>query len=680
MTIQACLHAAPCRIRRATLLVCALIGAYAYSVVSLGASENQGANWLSVGRTYAEDHHSPLDNINDRNVGQLGLAWFLDLPNQGALHATPLSVDGVLYFSGSNGRVYAVGAKNGRKLWEFDPDLSHHPVNPKAVLYGANRGVAYWQGKVYVGTTDGRLVSLEARTGHVAWSVNTFEAPNMPKTITGAPHVFNGKVMIGFRGSPGARGYVTAYNAESGKQLWRFYTVPGDPAKGFENAAMGMAAKTWGGQWWKSGGNASVWDGITYDPEMNRIYIGTADVNTENDPNRTGGDMLFASSIIALDADTGTYIWHLQLMPHDIIEYDASLQMILASLNFEGKRHKVLMQAAKSGFFYVIDRSNGKLLSADKFEKVTWADHVDLPTGRPVEAPQLREEHAFFEIWPVGAGAHNWQPMAFDPRTGVAYIPTMRLGFRTGPNGGLIVRDPAHPDESTGGLLAWDPVAGKKRWEVRYPESFWNGGVLSTAGNLVFQGTGRGQLIAYRAGTGERLWTFDAGLGINSAPITYTLDGVQYLSVLVGYGASEDVASLCNYGWHFNEQPRRLLTFALAGSAHLPPSAPLRFTVNAVDDPSIVIDVKQAEAGATSYNSHRCFSCHGGALKNYASVAPDLRESRVALNWDAFRSVVHDGALASLGMPQFSDITDQDLRAIYLYIRQQAREAARSAH
>jgi quinohemoprotein ethanol dehydrogenase len=660
------------------------------------AAEVQGVNWLSVGRTYSENHYSPLSEINDRNVTRMGLAWFVDLPNEGPLQATPLAIDGVLYFSGTDGRAYSVDARTGRVRWVFDPDLIHH--TPWASTYGSNRGVAYWRGKVYVGTVDGRLVALDARDGNVIWSVQTLDEPSAGKSISGAPRVFEGKVIIGHGGEQG-RGYVTAYDADTGKLRWRFYAVPGEPAKGFENAAMAMAAKTWSGQWWKDEGSASasVWDAITYDPELHRVYLGTGNGNSTLDgPDR--GNNLFTASIVALDADTGAYVWHYQETPRDAFDFDATAQMVLASLNIEGRLRQVLMQASKNGFFYVIDRVTGKLISAEKFSKATWAERIDPQTGRPIEAAHLRDGSPV-TIWPSAFGAHDWQPMSFNPITSLMYIPTMKLGMsvhcRQQPHPSQIQCGiyeamelfPQEADDLTGRLVAWDPIAQQKRWEVQYADSFWNGGTLSTAGNLVFQGTGRGQFNVYNASTGQKLWSFYTGLGVSAAPMTYTVDGVQYVSVLVGYGGAINVVGYgghletlkrVDYGWHFNEQPRRLLTFALDRQVTLPPGNPPRFTLLPVNDPQIVIDRKAATRGASLYGS--CMTCHGIELVNIGGFAPDLRESRLALNFDSFRAVVHDGALASVGMPKFGDLRDDDVRAIYMYIRQQAREAARSVH
>ena len=367
------------------------------------ADETQGSNWLSYGRTYAEHHYSPLADINAGNVQNLGLAWSLDLPLQRSLEATPLAIDGILYFSGTYGKVFAVDAMSGRHLWEFDPDLANHSPEKLRLSMGGHRGVAYWRGKVYVGVVDGRLYALDAHTGKPLWSTQTFDDPKARKAITGAPRVFGGKVIIGHGGADyGTRGYVTAYDTETGEQLWRFYTVPGDPKKGFENAAMAMAAKSWDGQWWHWGGGGTVWDSITYDPDFNRVYLGVGNGSPWDAEIRSpgNGDNLFLCSIVALNADTGEYVWHYQVNPRETWDFKATANMILADLPIGDTIRKVLMQAPTNGFFYVIDRVSGKLLSAEKFAKATWAERIDLKTGRPVEAPNIRYENGPVVIWP----------------------------------------------------------------------------------------------------------------------------------------------------------------------------------------------------------------------------------------------------------------------------------------
>ena len=626
------------------------------------------------------------------------------MANQGTLEGTPLAVNGTLYFSGTYGKTFAVDARTGRKLWEFDPNLGANPQKLRLNM-GAHRGIAYWKDRIYVGMNDGRLIALNAKDGMVVWSVQTTAlSKGNPKYISGAPRVFNGKVVIGHGSAEaGTRGYASAYDADTGSLLWRFDTVPRGPAKGLANPAEVMAAKTWTGNpddW----GGGSVWDSIVYDPDFNRVYLATGNGNPINAAVRSpgGGDNLFLCSIVALDADTGRYVWHYQINPRDSWDYDATQQLVLADLTVAGHARKVLMQAPKNGFFYVIDRATGKLISAQKYAKVNWATRIDLKSGRPVEIPNSHYEKGPVAIWPSGIGAHNWQPMSFDPHTGLVYIPTLNLGMSYGPAarpssgaspdegasgkpgrlyatqvGAVFDFESVKPDadDGTGALLAWDPVAQKQRWKVRH-DTFWNGGTLASAGNLVFQGTGRGQFIAYRASTGEKLWSFDAGLGIIAAPMTYAVDGTQYVSILVGYGGmAGGGGKIFDYGWRFGEQPRRLLTFSLGRNAPLPASGPPRFTLNAVDDPALAIDAQQAVEGAKVYGESFCAMCHGDDVASAGSIAPDLRESRLALNWQVFRDMLHEGSLVSAGMPKFDDLSDADMRALYMYIRQRARES-----
>jgi len=446
-----------------------------------------------------------------------------------------------------------------------------------------------------------------------------------------------------------------------------------------------MAAKTWNGHWWRWSGGGTVWDSMTYDPEFNRVYIATGNGSPFNAEVRSpgNGDNLFLCSIVALDADTGTYIWHYQVNPRDTWDYDSTQQMVLAKLTIGSIPSKVLMQASKNGFFYLIDRASGRLISAEKFAKVTWAERIDLKTGRPIETPNARYENGPVVVWPAAVGAHSFQPMSFNPDTGLVYIPTMKSGMRIGPAqsdddlknfgndkrryfailGAKIEMGVMESDDGTGGLLAWDPVTQSKRWEVHYADSLWNGGTLTTAGNLVFQGTGRGQFIAYDASTGEKLWSTDVGLGVIAAPIAYEVDGFQYISILVGYGGASSLGGkLFDYGWRFNEQPRRLLTFAVGRHMTLPPSKPARFNVNAVDDPTFVIDSSEAQEGLKVYGS-TCGSCHGADLGT--AIAPDLRESALAMDWRAFRAVLHNGLLSAAGMPKYDDLSDEDMRAIF---------------
>jgi quinohemoprotein ethanol dehydrogenase len=549
-----------------------------------------------------------------------------------------------------------------------------------------NRGAAYADGRVFVGALDGRLIALEARTGKELWSVDTVP-PTSLNIITGAPRTFNGKVIIGNGGADfGARGFVTAYDAATGKQLWRFFTVPGTPEENKGDPAMERAAATWGGEYWKSGTGGTVWNGMTFDPEFNRVYIGVGNGGPYDVSKRSpgDGDNLYLCSIVALDADTGKYVWHYQVNPRESWDYKATANMIATTLTVQGKPRKVLMQAPTNGFFYVLDRADGKVISAEKMGKVTWAERIDLDTGRPVEAENIRYETGQTLMWPGPIGGHNWQDMSFNPSTGLVYVPYMQLGIlwqKGKPDPNLmgvfdITLTPVIHDEDDGKgqLVAWDPIRQEARWRVRH-DTLWNGGTLSTAGRLVFQGTADGYFSAYDASTGERLWRFNAGLGIVSPPISYAVGGKQFVSVLVGYGGTTAVfPKQMNMGWKYGAQPRRLLTFSMDGKAALAPTPPPDMKVHALDDPSIQISEGDVPAGRALVNSV-CVACHGLNLESSGTPAPDLRESGIALHPESLWSVLHEGTLMSRGMPRFETLTREQVRQIHAYIRAGAREA-----
>ena len=653
------------------------------------AAVGTGADWPQVGGGADESSFSQLDTIDVANTGRLGLAWSLDLPGEASLEATPVADDGVLYFSGSTAVVYAVDGATGKLLWQYDPQT--WKVNPRKMSFGlpVNRGVAYANGRVFVGALDGRLIALESKTGAVIWSVDAVPA-TMANVSTGAPRVFKDMVIIGNSGADfGARGFVTAYDQATGAQRWRFYTVPGRPEENRGDPAMERAAKTWSGEYWLTGTGGTVWNAMTFDPELNQIYLGVgnggpydANVRSPGD-----GDNLYLASIVALDADTGQYRWHYQANPRESWDYKTTANMIATTLTLDGEPRKVLMQAPTNGFFYVLDRHTGKLISAEKTGKVNWASHIDLTTGRPVEAPDLRYEKGEVTIYPGSLGGHNWHAMAYSPRTNLVYIPYMQLGSRyvkdaVDTTGGYAFRDLTlfsvadknDPGDGKGALLAWDPVAQKLRWKVQH-DHLWNGGALATAGDLVFQGTADGWFSAYNATTGERLWRFNAGHGIIGAPMSYAVDGKQYVSILVGYGGSAAVMSeYLDVGWKYRPQPRRLLTFALDGEASIPPGPPADFTIHALDDPSLVLAEADIEAGGKLFNTV-CSTCHGLGLRAAGGPAPDLRESPVALHEESFRAVLLDGALMSRGMPRYADYDATQIRQLHAYIRAGAREA-----
>ena len=661
------------------------------------ADANNTAEWLTYGRNHNEQRFAPLDQINSENVAQLKLDWHLDVPDAVGLVSTPLVADGVMYFVGSRNIARAVDAVTGELLWTYDPQVTQHAAHRMRIAFvHGSRGMALWGDKVYFATVDGRLIALEAATGREVWTATTID-PSKAMYITGAPKAFRGKVLIGNGGTEvgPARGYVTAYDAETGKQAWRFYIVPGNPADGFENAAMEMAAKTWTGEWWNVGGGGNSWHGLTYDPEFNAVYIGTGNGSPWNQKIRSpgGGDNLFLCSVLALDADTGEYRWHYQTTPGETWDYNSNMDIVLADLRIDGRDVKALMHAPKNGFFYVIDRSNGKLISAEPIAEVNWASHVDLETGRPVEMPGARyPDGGPVLVAPGPLGAHNWPSMAFNPEHGLVYIPTIHETYSFSDEGvdialwkspnwqapvpkeglgvlGLLV-EPA-PGKPKGTLQAWDPVKQEQVWEVPL-EISWNPGTLTTAGDLVFQGTPQGDLVAYHAATGEVLWRQSVGLGVAAPPITYAIGGRQYIALLVGWGSVYAVTgSNDSYGlgWAYGAHPRRVVAFSLEGEAEMP-AAPPPAPPAPLDDPAFEIDDAAALYGAEVYGN--CLTCHGvDAISGGA--APDLRASPIVLSDGAFDEIVREGTLVEHGMPGFPSLSDAHMAALKHYLRQRAR-------
>jgi quinohemoprotein ethanol dehydrogenase len=652
------------------------------------ADETDGTNWQNYGRTYSDDHFSPLNEINDKNVQRLGLVWSQDLNTFNSFTA-PLEIDGVLYFALGNSVVHAMDARTGKLLWKYDPEV--WKVNSIKLRAGWGiRGIAFDHGKVFTGTRDGRLIAIDAKRGKLLWSVMTLN-PEDDNYITGPPWVFKNKVVIGFGGGDygPVRGYVTAYDQATGAQAWRFYTVPGDPKKGFEDSAQAMAAKTWTGDWWKWGGGGAVWNNMNYDPKYNRLYLGTGSGFPWNEKIRSpgGGDNLFLASIVALDADSGKYVWHYQVNPGKSWDYDNAIDIQLADLTIDGKLHSVIIHAPKNGFFYVIDRETGKVISADRFAPANWADHIDISTGRPVETPLVHDSDGKpLEIYPSPVGAHGVAAMSFNPHTALAYIPTndQHWVFVDPPNlanwkmmEGMHVNTGFGPQPATvklpaptSSLVAYDPVKQKIAWQIGQ-NGRANGGTMTTAGNLVFQGLNTGDFVAYAADTGKLLWSFPAQNGILGNAITYAIGGRQYVTVITGWRSS--YASKPD--WDYRQQKRRVLTFMLDGTVKLPPADFVDRPI--VDDPAIMIDPAKSTVGTGIYNTS-CVICHGVGMRS-GGAAPDLRKSTVALNADAFQSVVRDGALAQSGMPSFQEFTALELESLRDYIRQRSREDLKSA-
>ena len=666
------------------------------------------ADWPAHGRDGDETRFSPLRQIDAGNVGQLGLAWHHSLRDGRGVEATPLVVDGVMYVTSAWSVVYALDARTGRERWVYDPQVDRR-TGTRACCDAVNRGVAYAAGRVFVATLDGRLEALDARSGRRLWSQQTLVDTQQPYVITGAPRMARDLVLIGNSGADlGVRGYVSAYHHDTGRLAWRFYTVPGNPQLGPDGAAsdrvLPMMAATWTGEWWRQGGGGTVWDSITYDAELDRVYIGVGNGSPWNRQVRSpgGGDNLFLASIVALDRATGDYRWHYQTTPGDTWDATATQTMTLTRLTIAGREHRVLLQAPKNGFFYVIDRDDGHLLSAGKLvpmrrtaetppgAPLSWAYDIDLATGRPLENPEARYlEGQAVLVHPVGPGAHGWQPMAFNPEIGLVYLPVQDFAsrFSTDPdyrprpwtrasglvNPGGIPQDAALrarlPQSLQARLVAWNPLTQQEAWRV--PQDFaGNGGVLATAGNLVFQSDATGEFVGYDARDGRKLWAFDAQATAQGGPISYAVDGEQYIAIAVGNGGSGWLAGGLGVPALANLPTGRVLAFKLGGNTAYPRIS--RQLPPVPEPPPLSRDATVLKTGATLFGTY-CAGCHGfGAISGH--VTPDLRRSGFLQSAEAFRQVVQDGLLEARGMPRFGEaLTAADLEHLRAWLADEAR-------
>lgn len=664
------------------------------------AADSAPAQWPVQGGTDLEQRFSPLRQVNTESVGKLGLAWSFELDSNRGQEATPIVTDGVMYVSTAWSRVHALDAATGRELWHFDPKVAGK-TGFVACCDVVSRGVAVAGGRVFLAALDGRLIALDAKTGRPVWSVQTTD-PAKPYTITGAPRVARDKVIIGNAGGEyGVRGYVTAYSAATGKQIWRFYTVPGDPKAGPDGAASDAilrkaALGTWFGHWYDYGGGGAVWDAIVYDPQLHQLYIGVGNGLPWSRKERSEGrgDNLFLASIVALDPDTGAYRWHFQETPGESWDFDACQPIILTALPVGRTERKVLMQASKNGFFYVLDRTNGRLISAKNFVTVNWAEGVEQRSGRPLENPAARYADKPFAMEPSGLGAHSWQPMAFDPRTRLVYIPAYQFVMVYGDDPAFEFRpgawntaidsalleppdDPAVFKRATssfqGRLVAWDPIAQREIWSVSH-RSVHNGGVLTTAGDLVFQGTGAGRFEARRAANGELLWSFAAPDGVVAGPVSYELGGIQYVAVVAGYGGGYGIGE-----WADEPKVRpngHVLVFRLDGQAKLPH---FHATLAALHPPADRFSDTQVNTGRLLY-AQQCYRCHGAGAQS-AGVLPDLRRSGALSNHDLWQRIVGEGALESAGMVSFKRwLTPDQIEDIRAYVALKATIASTRDH
>ncbi len=646
-------------------------------------NDSHDRNWLNYGLNYGETRHSQLNSVTDANVGDLGLAWSYDLNSDRGVQSTPIVVDGVMYVTASWSIVHALDAVTGESLWVYDPEVPGD-FGKKGCCDVVNRGVAVYDGKVYVGAYDGWLHAIDAATGERVWKTDTIENRDMSYTITAAPRVINGRVIIGNGGAEfGVRGYVSAYDTGTGELEWRWYTVPGDPSKPFEDESMEMAAKTWdpSAQYWKAGGGGTVWDAMAYDPELNLLYIGVGNGSPWNRHLRSpaGGDNLFLASIVALNPDTGAYVWHYQNTPGDTWDYTSTQHIIVADLEIDGQTRKVLMQAPKNGFFYVIDRETGAFISAEPFVEVTWATGYD-ENGRPIEAEGARAKTGPWETIPSAYGAHNWHPMSYNPETGLVYIPAQGIPLvqsadpawelnkhkpgstmsGVGWNLGYFFNEVAPEATPFGHLLAWDPVNQKEAWRAEYV-SPWNGGTLTTAGNLVFQGTADGRFIAYNAANGEMLWQVPVTSGVVAAPMTWEHEGEQYVTIAVGWGGVYGMLQRATD----KTGPGRVFTFKLGGDAAMPAAETTDRTELVAGVP---YDPDHVPDGLALYVSN-CLFCHGVPGVNNGGNIPNLGYSTPEVLGNS-KAWVLEGIAVDKGMPTFADkLTEEDVAKLVAFIQ-----------
>lgn len=650
-------------------------------LLAADSPENAG-QWMSYGRDYSEQRFSPLKQINVDNVSRLGLAWYADLAERGGSYeTTPIAVDGEIFVTSPWSKVYAFDAVTGKRLWKYDP---HVPGGYAVKLCCGivNRGVAVWKGKVIWGTLDGRLIAVDARSGKKIWEVQATD-PKKWLSITGAPRIADGRIFIGEAGSEfEERGYLAAYSAATGKRLWRWWAVPGDPSKGFEQPELAMAAETWHGEWWKQGGGGTPWDGITYDPVTGYVYIGTGNGATWPAELRSpgGGDNLFTASIVALDAKTGKFEWYYQETPSESFDFDSTAQITTADLVIDGEKRHVVMHAPKNGIFYVLDAKSGKVLSAKPFvPSVNWMTGFD-ENYRPILNPAANYGKTGKGWYLVGFQSHVWYPMSFNPETGLVYLPTNYASFGYVAEAGAkmgnqllsinIAKCPQVPAPKLEGagsyLLAWDPVKQKAAWTQR--EGTGRSGTMTTAGNLVFQGTEPHNFTAFRADNGEKVWSVDAQAQIVGGSVSYSVGGEQYVAVVAagagGFGG----------GGYWQPNHARLLVYKLDGKTTLP--APQPYTPPPLNPPPQFGDAALLARGEREYTAH-CASCHGTSDQvRVSSLFPDLRYASELWNAAAFKAIVIDGVLQEDGMVSFRKVlTPHDAEAVRAYVVQLANAA-----
>jgi quinohemoprotein ethanol dehydrogenase len=658
------------------------------------AESGAGDNWFLKGGNFRGEHFSPLDEINDKNIGDLGLAWSIDLPVPDGIAGTPIVVDGVIYLSGAYSVVFAIDASSGDVLWTYDPDVRGRQADDPGLSWPAraNRGVAVWHDKVFVTTADCWLHALDAGTGREVWSKLSCD-PKKDYAITDSPYVGGNKVFVGNAGSESEmknRGYVSAYDQASGDLLWRFFIVPSDDPEENDTAALRMAAKTWSGDTLeKYGGGGHSWNEMTYDPGSGLLFFGTSGaypyIHEWRSPG--GGDNLFLSSIVAVNADSGEYVWHYQTVPADSWDYNATMNIVLADLEIDGEDRQTVLVAPKNGFHYALDRLTGELLTAGKFAKTNWASQINMETGRPVMDPAGEywniEGEQTAVVWPNMWGAHSWNPMAYHPGLGLSYVPVVDMPsvFKSDGEGdfdddNVVFTEVDGVAHSPGKLVAFDPAAPGIRWTVDHPLPF-NGGVMATAGNLVFQGNAEGDFVAYAADSGERLWAVRTGSAINAAPSSYKVDEQQHVLIPIGSGGGLQYVYPQMHVTENSKGPTRLLAFSLDGNASLPEITDTRRPLP--EQPELDATTATIENGKELYSGY-CKFCHGFAgVARAGGTVPDLRYSSTEIH-ETWNDIVIGGAKRANGMPSFDlDLEDaQAIRAYLLSLSQQLRRGRTS--
>ena len=651
------------------------------------ADDPQNTDWPLLGNTHEMQHHSELEEINTETVSALGLVWSVDLPTADGLVGNPLIQDGRIFQSGSRSQVFANDLRTGKLLWTYAPRADAPAGSSlEATFQRLNRGVALHDDLVIVATADCALVAIEQASGEKRWEAQACD-PSELYAITGAPRVGDGMVFIGNTGAEMGmnRGHVNAFDARTGRHLWRFYTVPGDPDRPQESELYEMAAATWGRG--KTPGAGNPWEGITYDARLSQLYIGTSGA-IPIDPSKRGegaGDELFTSSIVALDAKTGAYRWHFKQAPGDGWNYEPTGIMVATlPVGPGGAERRVVFSVGKDGFVYVLDAQTGAFISGRNYVRVNWAKGLDESTGRPIYDPAARwwEQPDGAVVLPNSLGAHSFEAMAFDPKQKLLFIPaaTYPEFKKLATEGGSAAAElgysydwyygsKGHPGwESFGEIVAWDPVTHTAMWRQRHDLPL-NGGLLHTDGGLVFQGSADGFFSAYDSATGKKLWSAPAGGAIRGAASTVMVDGRQMIIVPSGNGStSVTAAQLTRYASVPRSRSKpRLLAYALGGSTPAPPWA----EVPPVPKPAVPrLEVEKASAGSVVFLA--CAGCHGYDAESLRGSATDLR-LRLTPSPEYLKAVL-DGSLEAQGMPPF-ELSGEDVQALYAYLINTAWDA-----